>query len=72
MLDESVKDFFRGIAFNARAFTGLILICLLFIIVFIIPGIYLSVKKGNNLKIIVSISISDFSNSFMIYFILIF
>jgi len=45
MLDESVKDFFRGIAFNARAFTGLILICLLFIIVFVIPGIYLLVKK---------------------------
>jgi hypothetical protein len=42
---EGIKNFFRGVAFNTKAFAGLIMICLLFIIVFIIPGIYLLVKN---------------------------
>ena len=42
---ESIKNFFRGIAFNANAFYTLILFCILFIITFIIPGLYLLIRK---------------------------
>lgn len=42
---ESIKDFFRGIAFNTKAFATLVLMCILFIICFIIPGAYLLIKK---------------------------
>lgn len=42
---ESIKNFFRGIAFNTNAFYTLILLCILFIIAFVIPGLYLLIKK---------------------------
>ena len=42
---ESIKNFFKNIAYNANAFYTLVLLCILFSICFIIPGMYLLIKK---------------------------
>jgi len=42
---ERIKNFLSGIAFDTKAVISVILLGILFIIVFIVPGIYLLAKK---------------------------